>query len=428
MTTIAFIGAGSVVFTKNLLGDLLSDSALDPLAIHLHDIDPRRLETAEQVARTIARQCNPPTAVQSSLDRRRALDGADYVINTIQVGGYAATRVDFDVPRKYGVRQTIADTHSIGGIFRALRTIPVLLDIARDMQECCPHALFINYTNPLAALCRAVFEATPLRIIGLCHSMRNTTKQMAQYAGVPYKDVTFLGAGINHLAWILRFEYQGQDAYPLLRRAIAEKRIPKDDLVRAELCTRLGYFVTESSEHVSEYLPYFLPHPELIEQLNIPLDDYIRRSEEHLVEFEEMRVQVQRDEPIPLKPSEEYAPELIHALETYEPCTIYGSVRNLDLIDNLPWGACVEVPIRVDGNGIQPECVGTLPTHLAALDATHLAIQELVVRAALEQRREDVYHAAMLDPLLGATLTLDEIWMLVDEMFAAHSGLLPHYT
>ncbi|HLE28071.1 MAG TPA: alpha-glucosidase/alpha-galactosidase [Anaerolineales bacterium] len=427
MTKITFLGAGSVVFTKNLLGDILSFPELRDSVISLHDIDAARLETAERMARWTAKALGAAPAIEAHLDRRQALDGAGYVINMIQVGGHPATLVDFDIPRKYGLKQTIADSHGVGGLFRALRTIPVMRDIARDMEAVCPGAIMLNYTNPMSMLCWAWFASTRLPIVGLCHSVQGTTQQISAYAGVPYDEVTYLGAGINHVAWILRFEHNGQDAYPLLRRALEEGRIPRDDLVRAELFRRLGYYVTESSEHNAEYNAHFIPHAGQIEKFNIPIDEYLRRSAENLKEFEATRAKLQRGESFKIERSAEYASLIIHSMETHQPRVIYGNVRNDQLIDNLPAGCCVEVPCLVDRNGIQPTHVGPLPPQLAAMDRLHVAVQELTVRAALEGKREHVYHAAMLDPLVAATMPLDCIWAMVDELMAAHGDALPEW-
>ena len=363
--------------------------------------------------------------IEATLDRRAALDGASYVVNMIQVGGHAATLLDFDIPRKYGLKQTIADSHSIGGIFRALRTIPVMQAIAHDMEQVCPHALMLNYTNPMSMLCWAWFDSTSVPIVGLCHSVQNTTEQIAGYAGLPSNEITYLGGGINHVAWILRFEHNGRDAYPLLRRALEQGRIPADDLVRAELFRRLGYYVTESSEHNAEYSAHFIPQPGQIERFNVPIDEYIRRSEENLQEFDAIRAQLQRGEPFEIERSAEYASLIIHAMETGKPQVIYGNLRNDNLISNLPQGCCVEVPCLVDRNGIQPTYLGALPPQLAGMSRLHVAVQELLVRAALEGKREHIYHAAMLDPLTAASMPLDQIWAMVDELIMAHSNALP---
>jgi alpha-galactosidase len=418
---IALLGAGSVVFTKNLLGDILSFPELADCTISLHDIDPIRLETAEQMARWTANTLGAKPTIEAHLDRRRALDGAHYAINLIQVGGHAATLLDFDIPRRYGLKQTIGDSHSIGGIFRALRTIPVMRSIAEDMEELCPNALMLNYSNPMSMLCWAWFATSKVPIVGLCHSVQYTTEQIAGYAGLPYEEVTYLGAGINHVAWILRFEHNGQDAYPLLRAAMQEGRIPADDLVRGELFRRLGYYVTESSEHNAEYSAHFIPHPDQIAKFNVPIDEYIRRSEENLGEFDQIRAQLQRGEPFEIERSAEYASLIIHSMETGQPRVIYGNLRNDDLISNLPSGCCVEVPCVVDRNGVQPTRIGALPPQLAGMSRIHVAVQELVVNAVLHGQREHIYHAAMLDPLVAASMPLDQIWAMVDELIAAHT-------
>jgi alpha-galactosidase len=422
---ITFIGAGSVVFTRDLLGDILTFPELQDCTISLHDIDPVRLETAEMMARWTAKTLGAKPTITASLDRKKSLENADYAINMIQVGMHEATLIDFDVPRKYGVKQTIGDTHSIGGIFRALRTIPVMQGIAADMQEVCPNVEFMNYTNPMSMLCWSVFGYSPIKIVGLCHSIQNTTEQISQYIGVPYNEVTYFGAGINHMAWILKFEHNGKDVYPLLRKAVEEGRIPKDDLVRAELFRRLGYYVTESSEHNAEYSAHFIPHAGQIEKFNIPIDEYVRRSEENLLEFDEIRRKLHAGESFEIERSSEYASLIIHSMETDQKRVIYGNVRNDHLIDNLPEGCCVEVPCLVDRNGVQPTHIGALPPQLAAMDRLHINVHELTVRGALEGKREYVYQAAMLDPLVAATLTPDKIWAMVDDLIAAHGDAMP---
>lgn len=425
MPKITFIGAGSVVFTKNLLGDILTFPELQDCTISLHDIDPVRLETAEAMARWTAKTLGASPTIEAHLERQCALEDADYVINMIQVGGHPATLIDFDIPRKYGLQQTIADSHGIGGIFRALRTIPVVLDLAADMQAMCPGALLLNYTNPMSMLCWAVFAGTPVPIVGLCHSVQHTTWQISQYAGVPYEQVTYFGAGINHVAWILRFEHQGQDAYPLLRQALEENRIPPGDQVRAELFRRLGYYVTESSEHNAEYSAHFIPHPGQIEKFNVPIDEYVRRSEMNLREFDSVRTKLLQGEEFPIERSAEYASLIIHSIETGQPRVIYGNVRNDHLIDNLPEGCCVEVPCLVDRNGVQPTRIGLLPPQLAGMSRLHVSVQELTVRAALEGKRDYVYQAVMLDPLAAATMPLERLWAMTDELIAAHGASLP---
>src|SRR6266536_2645150 len=382
MIKIAFIGAGSVEFTRNVLSDLLTSPDLGPLAISLHDIDGERLETAAKMARWIAARTGAVVRIEAHLERRAALDGADYVINEIQVGGYRATRLDFDVPARYGLRQTIADTIGIGGIFRGLRTIPVAVGIADDMAEVCPQALLLNYTNPMAMLPWAIQQGSRFqRVVGLCHSVRDTQRFLADLVGVPVE--------------------------------------------RVALYRRLGYFPTESSEHSAEYLPWFLRHDELVERFRIPVGEYLRRSEDNLHEYEDVKRRLDSGEGLEIEPTHELASEVIHSIETGVPRVVHGNVRNGGLISNLPRDCCVEVPCLVDRAGVQPVQVGALPPQLAALNRTFLNVVELTVRAALEQRREHVYHAAMLDPNTAATLTPDQIVALCDELIEAHGDLVP---
>jgi len=425
MTRIAFVGAGSVEFTRDLLGDILSFPELADATIALHDIDAERLAAGEAMARATVETLAAPAAIEAHLDRRAALDGCDHVINMIQVGGHAATLIDFEVPKRHGLRQTIGDTLGIGGIFRALRTIPVMQGIAADMAELCPDAWLLNYTNPMAMLVWATYEGTPVtRVVGLCHSVQHTTRQLAELAGVPYDEVTYLGAGVNHQAWILRFERDGTSLYPLLDAAIA--RDPELlRRVRVEMYRRYGYFPTESSEHSAEYLPFFLRSDEMIDRFRVPVDEYVRRSEENLELYEQMRRQLAAGEPLTIERSLEYASLIIHAQVTGQPRTIYGSVRNDGLIANLPQGACVEVPCLADRAGVQPTAIGALPPQLAALNRTFLNVCELTVRAALDGDRDHVYHAALLDPNASATLSPAAICAMVDDLIDAHADALP---
>ncbi|MDX6592574.1 MAG: alpha-galactosidase [Gaiellales bacterium] len=425
MTHIAFVGAGSVEFTKNLLGDLLRFPELANATIRLHDIDPERLDTAERMARWTNRELGAGAAISATLDRRSALEGCDFVINMIQVGGHEATLADFDIPRRHGLRQTIGDTLGIGGIFRALRTIPVMWDIAADMADACPDAWLLNYTNPMATLCWATYAGSPVqRVVGLCHSVQHTTRGLAELLGVPFEEVTYLGAGVNHQAWILRFERHGEDLYPLLDRAI-ERDPDLRRRVRVELYRRFGYFPTESSEHSAEYLPWFLRDDEMIERFRVPVDEYVRRSEENLEEYEQMRRTLADGGGFEIERSLEYAATIVHSMVTGEPSVVYGNVRNDSLIANLPDGACVEVPCLVDGAGIRPTVVGELPPQLAALNRTFLNVCELTVRAALEGSPAHVHHAALLDPNASATLQPEAIAALVDDLIDAHAGALP---
>ncbi len=425
MPRIAFVGAGSVEFTKNLLGDILSFPELADAEIALHDISQERLEVGEAMARYTAKALGASPRIEAHLDRRRALDGADHVINMIQVGGHTATKLDFEIPARYGLPQTIADTLGVGGIFRALRTIPVMLGIGSDMAELCPDAWLLNYTNPMAMLCWATYEGSPTKqIVGLCHSVQYTTDQLAELVGVPFEEVSFLGAGVNHQAFILRFERNGENLYPRLDEAI-ERDPELRRRVRVEMYRRLGYFPTESSEHSAEYLPWFMHDPAAIEQFRIPVGEYVRRSEENLAEYEQMKTALETGQELEIERSNEYASLIIHSMLTGQERVIYGNVRNDGLIPNLHEGACVEVPCLVDRNGVQPTAVGPLPPQLAALNRTFLNVCELTVRAALEGSREHVHHAALLDPAAAATLSPEQIHDMVEELIAAHGDALP---
>lgn len=466
MTKITFIGAGSTVFAKNLLGDLLSFPELADATISLHDIDPERLRTTEVVARRIAAGMGANPTIEATLDRRQALDGADYAIGMFQIAGYQpGTVIDFEIPKKYGLRQTIADTLGIGGIMRALRTIPVMLEMAADMAALCPDVTFLNYVNPMAMLTWAMNRATPIKTVGLCHSVQGTAEQLARDLNIPIQEINYRCAGINHMAFYLNFERRlpdgaVEDLYPRLRQVIAEGRIPDWNRVRYEMFQRLGYFVTESSEHFSEYVPWFIKRdrPDLIERFNIPLDEYIRRCEVQIAGWEAAHETVLNpDAPIDeaelrqrllavnasewdvrnaiemvtnfdhIAPSHEYGAYIIHSLETGIPRVVYGNVLNHGLIDNLPQGCCVEVPCLVDKNGVQPTRIGELPPQLAALMQTNINVQALTVEAALTGKREHIYHAAMLDPHTAAELDLEQIWQLVDDLIAAHGDWLPAY-
>ncbi|MFD9950401.1 alpha-glucosidase/alpha-galactosidase [Nonomuraea sp. NPDC059023] len=426
MARIVFVGAGSVEFTKNVLSDILTFPELgDSTTLVLHDIDAERLATAEAMAAWMVAKLGLGAKVEAHLDRRRAVEGADYVINEIAVGGYAATRTDFEIPRRYGLRQTIADTLGIGGIFRALRTIPVMVGLGHDLAELAPDALLLNYTNPMAMIPRAVYQGTPFtNVVGLCHSVRDTQARLASLVGVPEEEVSFVTAGANHQAFVLRFEHRGRDLYPELDEVIAADPELRRT-VRVEMYRRFGHFPTESSEHGSEYLPWFLHHDDQVAHFRIPVEIYLRWSEENLGTYEETRRRLAAGEGVEIEPAMELASEVIHSIETGTPRVIHGNVRNDGLIANLPAGACVEVPCLVDRAGVRPTKIGALPPQLAALNTTFLNVGELTVLAALEGRREHVYHAAMLDPNAAATLTLQQIHDLVDEMIAAHGDLMP---
>lgn len=431
MPKITFIGAGSTVFAKNLIGDILSYPELAESTITLYDIDAERLRTSEIVARKLAQALDAHPTIEATTDRCAALEGADYAIAMFQVGGYRpATVIDFEIPKRYGLEATIADTLGVGGIMRALRTIPVFLDMCRDMQAVCPDVLLLNYVNPMAMLCWALSRATPIKTVGLCHSVQGTAEQLANDIGVPIEEIDYLCAGINHMAFYLRFERNGEDLYPRIQQVIDEGRVPDWNRVRYEMFRRLGYFVTESSEHFAEYTPWFIKRdrPDLIERFNIPLDEYLRRCERQIDGWEALRRELEDEgKPITHTRSHEYGSGIIHSIETGTPRVVYGNVQNTGLIDNLPPGCCVEVPCLVDANGVQPVHVGALPPHLAALMQTNINVQALTVEAALTGKREHIYHAAMLDPHTAAELDLDQIWSLVDDLLDAHADWLPAF-
>ncbi|MDD8044637.1 MAG: alpha-glucosidase/alpha-galactosidase [Verrucomicrobiota bacterium] len=433
MPRIAFIGAGSTVFAKNLLGDILSFEELAESTIALFDIAEDRLATTEIVAHKAAESVHANPRITATTDRREALDGADYAICMVQVGGYQpCTVTDFEIPKRYGLRQTIGDTLGIGGIMRGLRTVPVLLDICRDMEAVCPEATFLNYANPMAINCAALARLTPIRTVGLCHSVQGTAEELARDIRVPVDEIDYLCAGINHMAFYLKFAHKnGEDLYPRIRQVIEEGRVPEKNRVRYKMLEHLGYFVTESSEHFAEYVPWFIKRdrPDLIAQYNIPLDEYLARCEDQLAKWDDLRQRLEdRQEPLGVLRSSEYCSFIIHSMETGEPSVVYGNVPNRGLISNLPETACVEVPCLVDGNGVQPTQIGKLPPQLAAMMQTNINVQELTVEAIRTGRREHIYHAAMLDPHTAAELDLDQICTLVDELLAAHTDWIPPYS
>ena len=437
MPKICLVGAGSTVFAQNILGDVLSSQGGGDFVISLFDIDPERLKTSEIVARRICESLGlTGVRVEATLDRRQALQSADFVILMMQVGGYKpATVTDFEVPKKYGLRQTIADTLGIGGIFRGLRTIPVLEAICRDMQEVCPRALLMQYVNPMAINCWAIKELAPeIRTVGLCHSVQHTAAHLAQILGEDVADVNYVSAGINHVAFFLKYEKvhrdgRREDLYPRLKALAAEGRVPSDDRVRFDVLKRLGHFVTESSEHFSEYTSWYIKEGrgDLIDELNIPLDEYIRRCEAQITDWHALRRELEGDRPIEVCRSNEYAAGIIHAATTGKPALIYGNVPNNGLIDNLPAGCIVEVPCHVDRNGIQPIRIGTIPSQLAAVMNLSISVQQLTVEAALTKNRDRIYQAALLDPHTSAELSPDQIWKLVDDLIEQHGDLLPQY-
>jgi alpha-galactosidase len=426
MTKIAFIGAGSVEFTKHLLTDIFKFSDLRGVTISLHDIDPGRLETAGMMARWTSDQLGAGAQVEEHLERRAALDEADFVIIMVQIGMHEATLLDFEIPRRYGLKQTIADSMGIGGIFRGLRTIPFVLELAQEMRQLCPRALLLNYTNPMSILMEALYTVHPeIKSVGLCHSVPYTAREISSYIGVDHEELLYECAGINHIAWMTRLEVDGEDAYPRLFEAMEDPEIYARDKVRFELMRRFGYFVTESSEHNAEYTPYFLRDDALIERFDVPVGEYIRRSERNLLRYAEIRRKLLAGESFTLERSVEYGSLIIHSLVTGQSRKIYGNVENTGLVTNLPNRCCVEVPILVDETGLRPCYFGDLPPQLAATCAPHTAVQNLTVRAALEGKREHVYHAAMVDRHAPSVLSLDEIGAMVDELIEAHGDALP---
>jgi alpha-galactosidase len=423
---VAFIGAGSVVFTRNVVTDLCSYADLHgELELSLHDIDQDRLSYAQALASRISDQSSAGVRVTANVDRRTALAGADYVINEIQVGGYAATRLDFDIPAKYGLRQTIGDTIGIGGIFRGLRTIPVLQGIGTDIAEVAPDATLLNYSNPMAMLPWSVYASTPFsRVVGLCHSVRDTHRQIAELVGVPQDEIEFQTAGFNHQAFVLKFQRNGEDLYPRLREVV-EGDPDLQRRVRVELFRRFGYFPTESSEHSAEYVPWLMHDDEELERFRIPVGEYLRRSEANIDEFDTTLRTLQAEGELDLTPTSEMASEYIRAQITGRPASLYVNIRNGDLISSLPEECCVEVPATVDADGLHPQAIGALPPQLAALNRTFLNVVELTVAAALEESRDHVYQAALLDPNTAATLTTAQTVTMCDELLEAHRDLLP---
>jgi len=429
MSRLAVIGAGSVEFTRNIIADLCSYRELHgSLTVALHDIDDERLEYSARAARSIVERTGAAYAIEAHADRRAALDGASYVINEIQVGGYEATLRDFEIPKKYGLRQTIGDTIGIGGIFRGLRTIPVMVGIGNDLNEVAQDALLLNYTNPMAMVPWGVYAGTPFsNVVGVCHSVRDTHAFLAGTVGVPEEDIAFRTAGFNHqcFVYVFRRRSTGEDLYPVLRRIVEADPDGVGRRVRVEIFRRFGYFPTESSEHSSEYVPWFLRHEDQVERFRAEIDEYIRRSDENLLEWEQTKQRLDAGHELEVEPASELASEIVHSLETGTPREVYVNVRNGGLIEGLPEDACVEVPALVDKNGVQPTRIGAVPPQCLALNRTFLNVVELTVRAALERRRELVYQAALLDPNTAATLTIGQILDMVDELIDAHGELIP---
>ena len=439
MIKITFMGAGSTVFARNVLGDCMCTPSLREAEIALYDIDAKRLEDSEVILKAINKNVNESRAnIKTYLgveNRKEALRGADFVVNAIQVGFYdPCAIIDFEIPKKYGLRQTIADTLGIGGIMRGLRTIPVLEDFARDMEEVCPNALFLNYTNPMSILTGYMQRYTNIRTIGLCHSVQVCSKDLFKGLGMEDKleGRKELIAGINHMAWLLDIrDKDGNDLYPEIKKRAAQKNATEKhkDMVRYEYIKHLGYYCTESSEHNAEYNPFFIKskYPELIDRFNIPLDEYPRRCIEQIEGWEKEKNDILQNGQITHERSNEYASYIMEAIVTNNPIKIGGNVLNNGLIDNLPADACVEVPCLVDGMGIHPCHVGRLPVQLAAMNMTNVNVQLMTIEAARTRKRENIYQAAMLDPHTAAELSIDDIIKMCDELIEAHGPYMEVY-
>ena len=439
MTKIAFVGAGSTIFMKNIVGDALLTEALADSHFALMDIDPTRLEESALIARAMVRSVGTGAIVTTHTDRRTALDGADFVVVAFQIGGYdPCTITDFEVPKRYGLRQTIADTLGVGGIMRGLRTVPHLWAVAADMAAVCPDALMLQYVNPMGMNTWALSERYPhVNQVGLCHSVQNTVEEIAHDLDLPKAEIRYKVAGINHVAFFLRLEHEGRDLYPALRRGYAEGRLPKPPLlmprcpnkVRYEVMDHLGYLCTESSEHFAEYVPWFIKdgREDLIEAFSIPLDEYPRRCVEQMAGWQEQAAALKSADRIPVERSHEFAADLMNAIVTDAPVTVYGNLPNRGQIPQLPLGAAVETPCLTNANGLQPSVVTDIPPQLVALMRSQINVQELTVRALLEESREHLYHAAMLDPHTAAELDLRQIRSLIDDLLAAHGDWIPDW-
>ena len=434
MPKIAFMGAGSTVFAKNVLGDCMLTPALKDAEIALYDIDGERLRDSQTMLENLRDNLQTGASIRAYLgedQRRDALRGADYVVDAIQVGGYEpSTVIDFEIPKKYGLRQTIADTLGIGGIFRAVRTIPVLLEFAEEMNDVCPDAWFLNYVNPMAMVTGALLETGGINAVGLCHSVQGCAAGLLRKLDMEAEDLRWQVAGINHQAWLLDIKDGNRDLYPDIRqRAAAKSRNEKhEDMVRFEIMQRFGYYLTESSEHSAEYMPYWIKssYPEVIDRFNIPLDEYPRRCIAQIKKWEKRRDDLVNNATISHDRTREYASYIMEAMETDKPIRIHGNVANAGrLITNLPRRAVVEVPCLVDRNGVTPCHVGDLPEQCAALNRTNVNVQILTIDAAVNRSRDALYQAALLDPHTSAELSVDDTIALCDELIEAHGDYMP---
>ncbi len=431
MRKIVFIGAGSG-FGQRLCNDILAHEDLQDCHLALVDINERRLEAVTDCVEQLIEKHDLPATVEATADREEVMEAADYVIIAVAIGGPAYDGVPYyheiNIPKQYGIYQEVADTVGPGGVFRTLRSAPEMMAIARDVQRFCPKALVLNYTNPMAALTWVMNEAAPIRLVGLCHSVQGTAGQLAGYMGVPHGELRYWVAGINHMSWFLELKRHGQDMYPRLRQVMDDPEIWKKDSVRFEILRHFDYFVTESTRHMSEYVPYFRKTREQMEQLGLQLRQPNEVAVDHRWEWlQDIKQQLMESEEHQLKPSGEYASHIIHAIETNQPFRFNGNVINGGLISNLPPECCVEVPCLVDGTGVRPCAVGALPTHLAALNMTNVAVQKLMVEACLAKSRQKAYYATALDPLTAGQCNLDQIRAMFDEMWEAEQPWLQEY-
>ena len=431
---ITIIGAGSICFTKNLVGDILSIKEFSDCCIALCDIDVERLKNSEKMVNTMITQLNVNATVLTSIERRDILKGSDFVILTIQVGALKEYEKDIMIPlKKYGLDQCVGDTIGVGGVFRALRTIPVLLDIARDMEELCPNAYLLNYVNPMSMNTMALYRSTDIRLVGLCHSVQGTGEELAKYINAPIDEIGYEVAGINHMAWFLKYEWNGKDAYPLIHEQYGGK-FYKDDMIKFEILKYFNYFVTESSHHFSEYVPYFRKHENILLDINQmawlkayggSCFEYVKDRQEEF--YNALQKQIDGEIPMEIERSNEYCSRIIEAIMCNRTTKIYGNVENTGLITNLPHGCCVEVPILVDRNGLTPCYIGDLPVQLAGLCRPLVTVQELATHAALTGDKEAAINAVMLDPFTSSMLSLPQIENMCLDLFEAEKEYLPQF-
>jgi alpha-galactosidase len=440
MAKIVLIGAGSRVFASRLITDVLACPEIRDSTITLMDITQEPLELAAAFAKNLVEQNKLNTRIESTMDRRAALDGANYVFAAIMIGGGRLGGIDREITLQHRLDQGDISTQGPCAIFASLRHVPLMLDICRDMEELCPDAWFLDYTDPLPPICWAINDYTPIKHVGLCHSIQGTSAELAKYIGAPYNEVSYKVAGINHMAWFLEFAWRGKDAYPLLREKFKDPAVysgPKaayngPDIARAELFKAFGYYVTESSKHVSTYVPYFRKRPQDIEKYKqdsgaVYLNNMKRFTSISQERNEELTRQIYSDYKFPLDRSYEYGSFIIQSIETGVPVEVYGNVKNTGLITNLPEGCCVEVPCMVDKEGVHPCYIGDLPPQLAALNRANVSVQELTVKGIVEKDKNKIFQAILLDPLTDAVLTIDEIHEMVDELFEANKDYLKDF-